>query len=96
MKLLKTKLTPSICTICVALSCVALFAEETITIDNVRQRTPWNGLVDIDYTIAGGEGDPNDYQIEFTMAADGKTLTETNAVRRIDVNGQPGMLLLVR
>lgn len=78
MKLLKNMLTPPICAISVALSCAALFAEETITIDNVRQRTPWNGLVDIDYTIAGVTGDPNDYQIEFTMTVGSKSFVASN------------------
>ena len=78
MKLLKNMLTPPICAISVALSCAALFAEETITIDNVRQRTPWNGLVDIDYTIEGVTGDPNDYQIEFTMTVGGKSFVASN------------------
>ena len=78
MKLLKNMLTPPICAISVALLCAALFAEETITIDNVRQRTPWNGLVDIDYTIAGVTGDPNDYQIVFTMTVDGKSFVASN------------------
>ena len=78
MKLLKNMLTPPICAISVALLCATLFAEETITIDNVRQRTPWNGLVDIDYTIAGVTGDPNDYQIEFTMTVGSKSFVASN------------------
>jgi len=61
-----------------ALMCGALVAEESITIDRVRQRTPWNGLVDIDYTIAGVTGDPNDFQIEFTVTAGGKTFVASN------------------
>lgn len=62
----------------VALSCSALMAVESITIDRVRQRTPWNGLVDIDYTIDGVTGDPNDFQIEFTVTAGGKTFVASN------------------
>ena len=78
MRSSKSALTLSVCAIGIALSCATLFAEETITIDNVRQRTPWNGLVDIDYTIAGVEGDPNDYQIVFTMTVDGKSFVASN------------------
>ena len=78
MRSSKSALTLSVCAIGIALSCATLFAEETITIDNVRQRTPWNGLVDIDYTIAGVTGDPNDYQIMFTMTVDGKSFVASN------------------
>ena len=60
------------------LTCGVLLAAESITVDRVQQRYPWNGLVDIDYTIAGVEGDPNDYQIEFTMTVDGKSFVASN------------------
>lgn len=49
----------------VAVVCAAAcaFAEVTITLDRVQQRYPWNGLVDVDYTIEGIEGDANDYTV---------------------------------
>lgn len=45
----------------------AALAEPTIVVDRVQQRFPWNGVVDIDYTIAGIAGDPLDYAVEFTV-----------------------------
>ena len=50
----------SVATVCVA---AYTFAETTITLDRVQQRYPWNGLVDIDYTIDGIKGDANDYTV---------------------------------
>ena len=43
----------------------------TISVDRVQQRYPWNGLVDIDYTIAElpAEENPLDYRIEVTITA---------------------------
>lgn len=43
----------------------------TIAIDRVQQRYPWNGLVDVDYTIAGldNAADPNDYHVSLTVTA---------------------------
>ena len=59
-------------------SCGALVAAETIAVGRVQQRYPWNGLVDIDYAISGVEGDPNDYQVEFTVTADGRSFIASN------------------
>ena len=59
-------------------SCGPLMAGESIAVDRVRQRTPWNGLVDIDYTVAGVTGDPSDYQVEFTVSAGGRTFVASN------------------
>ena len=64
----KTELTPPLR----ALSALALMlplaalATPTITVDRVQQRYPWNGLVDIDYTISGVEGEnPLELFVEF-------------------------------
>ena len=53
---------------------LALFAVETATaavvaVDRVQQRYPWNGLVDIDYTIAGVEGDGCNYRLALSCSA---------------------------
>ena len=42
----------------------------TLTLDKVEQRYPWNGIVDIDYTITLGEGEtlsPGDDAVEITV-----------------------------
>ena len=41
----------------------------TITVNRVQQRYPWNGLVDIDYTIGGVPAEKKvDYRIEFALS----------------------------
>lgn len=42
-----------ICGIVSLIGAVAFAAAPTVTIDKVQQRYPWNGMVDIDYTITG-------------------------------------------
>ena len=42
-------------TVCVAMAGFAACAATTITIDNIRQRWPWNNKVDITYTIGGDD-----------------------------------------
>ena len=46
----KTKL---ICGIIAFVGVLAYAAAPTVAIDKVQQRYPWNGMVDIDYTITG-------------------------------------------
>ena len=43
----------------------AFAGNATITLDRVQQRYPWNGMVDIDYTVTGVEN-PADYYVKFT------------------------------
>lgn len=47
-------------------------AAAIVRIDRVQQRYPWNGYVDIDYTVSGVEGDPNDYRTEFFVSFPGR------------------------
>ena len=47
------------------LASVAL-AVPQIAIDRVQQRYPWNGMVDIDYTVSGVE-DPSQFHIDFSL-----------------------------
>ena len=58
----------------------AAFATPSITIDRVQQRYPWNGLVDIDYTISGlgASDDPADYYAAFKVTAAGNTYVLSN------------------
>lgn len=42
----------------------------SITLNRVQQRYPWNGLVDIDYTVSGVD-DPADYYVRFTVTTNG-------------------------
>lgn len=46
-------------------------AEPTLTLLRVQQRYPWNGLVDVDYEIAGVT-DPTAHTIDVTLLADGE------------------------
>lgn len=54
-----------------ALLAVPAVAAPTLKVDRVQQRYPWNGLVDIDYTVSGYEAgmDPNDYTVAFSFEA---------------------------
>ena len=58
-------------------------AEPSLTVDQVRQHYPWDGSVDIDYTISGyGAGvDPNDYTVvfSFTTVTNGVAVSKTLA-----------------
>ena len=58
-------------------------AEPSLTVDRVQQRYPWDGAVDIDYTISGyGAGvDPNDYTVafSFTTVTNGVPVSKTLA-----------------
>ena len=46
----------------------AFAGNATITLDRVQQRYPWNGLVDIDYTVTD-VANPADYYVKFTADA---------------------------
>ena len=50
----------------VLLTAAGAFAA-TLTLDRVQQRYPWNGLVDIDYTVAGLDGAVEDYNVVLTL-----------------------------
>lgn len=56
----------------VAVLAFGTFAAPSITLNRVAQRYPWNGLVDIDYTIAD-VGDPDYYSVSLSFSADGNT-----------------------
>ena len=54
-----------------ALMTAGAFADEpTITLTRFQQRYPWNGLVDIDYTVAN-VANPDDYYVKFTVTTNG-------------------------
>jgi len=38
--------------------CACAASGVTVTVDKVQQRYPWNGMVDVDYTIAYDDGEP--------------------------------------
>ena len=72
-----------------ALFATAVDAATTITIDNVRQRWPWNNNVDITYTIAGD--DPtvdNVCRVVISTIVDGVTYTAYDGA--VNVNVLPG------
>lgn len=53
----------------VLLAAATALASPVITVQRVQQRYPWNRLVDVDYTVSGITGDPNDYRLVFTASA---------------------------
>ena len=57
--------------LCGAMGIIACCPAATVTLDRVQQRYPWNGLVDIDYTISGmTEGDdPCTFTVSFPIQA---------------------------
>lgn len=46
-----------------------VFAAPQVTLDCVQQRYPWNGLVDIDYTVSGIDGDSSSYAMTIDWAS---------------------------
>ena len=58
---------------CAGALCVVFsaLADVSLTIERVRQRYPWNGLVDVDYTISGmpSTEESCDWTIEMTACA---------------------------
>lgn len=55
-----------------ALMTAGAFADEpTVTLTRFQQRYPWNGLVDIDYTVNLAGGNPEDYYVKFTVTTNG-------------------------
>jgi len=49
-------------------------ADPTITLSRVQQRYPWNGMVDIDYTVADvPAGSEASYYVRFNVAENGNT-----------------------
>ena len=59
----------------------------TVTVDKVQQRYPWNGLVDIDYTVKLGAGESFDVDdfIEFT--ARDESVTPAREQRAAAISG---------
>ena len=58
---------------------LAASAVPTVTITRAQQRFPWNGLVDIDYTVSGLEGDVADYTLGVSVKATVKGVETTYA-----------------
>ncbi|MCQ2389387.1 MAG: sigma-70 family RNA polymerase sigma factor [Kiritimatiellae bacterium] len=52
----------------------------TLVVDQIKQRYPWNGLVDVDYTIAGDDGAPPgvDDNLEMLMVDSSSAPAVTN------------------
>jgi hypothetical protein len=72
-----------------ALFATAVDAATTITIDNVRQRWPWNNNVDITYTIAGDDPTVDSVcRVVISTIVDGVTYTAYNGA--VNVNVLPG------
>ena len=63
--------------ITVALSFTTVFAA-TVSDVTARQRYPWNGMVDIDYTITGSDTEDTAIAVKVTDTDTGKIYTPTN------------------
>lgn len=65
----------------------------TVTIDKVQQRYPWNGIVDIDYTVALADGEPEltptKDSLRFFFINEGVTPVTTNAVYVLEQGAAP-------
>ena len=78
------KLTSTLKSVAAAALTTAALASDGVTIDvtKVQQRYPWNGLVDIDYTITRDQGesalDPAKYSVEITVVNCDETPAVTN------------------
>lgn len=68
--------------ICLLLALVAVFQVPAATVSEVaaRQRWPWNGLVDIDYTITGADTEGMAIAVNVTDVETGRVYTPTNFV----------------
>lgn len=56
-----------------ALLTMGAFADDpSIKLERFQQRYPWNGLVDIDFTVAN-VSNPEDYYVKFTVTHEGAT-----------------------
>ena len=74
-----------------ALFATAADAATTITIDNVRQRWPWNGLVDVDYTVGGDAALLAVLKARISFAApDGRSWVATNFLAGAEPSVEPG------
>lgn len=62
------------------LAAAAAFAAPQVIVDRVQQRYPWNGMVDIDYTVSGIEAthDANDYFVSFAVVNGETTVACSN------------------
>lgn len=50
----------------------------TVSDVTARQRYPWNGMVDIDYTITGADTEDTAIAVKVTDTDTGKVYTPTN------------------
>lgn len=60
-----------------ALSCMTVFAASVSDV-TARQRYPWNGMVDIDYTITGADTEDTAIAVKVTDTDTGKVYTPKN------------------
>ena len=69
-----------------AMAGLAACAATTITVDNVRQRWPWNNKVDITYTIAGDDATVDKVcRVVITTVVGGVTYTAYDGVPSVNV-----------
>lgn len=60
------------------LLCHVVFPAASVSDVTARQRYPWNGMVDIDYTITGSDTDDTAIAVKVTDTDTGKVYTPTN------------------
>ena len=77
--------------IAAALSALAASAEISITGITARQRWPWNGLVDIDYTVGGNKNLLAELKARISLAApDGRSWVATKFLPGAEPSVEPG------
>ena len=65
-----------------AMTAMTTAMAESITVERVQQRYPWNGMIDVDYRIEGAKDDGLNYQVKLTFTADGRTFAASNFEKR--------------
>lgn len=60
------------------LLCHVVFPAASVSDVTARQRYPWNGMVDIDYTITGSDTENTEIAVKVTDTDTGKVYTPTN------------------
>ena len=53
---------------------------QTVVVDKVQQRYPWNGLVDIDYHVEGLSSPEESFAVDFIISTTNGSMVVTNQV----------------
>jgi len=85
---MKVSITQRVLLSALTLSCAFVASAVTLSVDKVQQRYPWNGLVDIDYTIAFADGeapiDPVKERLVFSLVDESVSPATTNGIYNLN------------